>query len=71
MEYFTDFQDSPLDILPSRPYHCPMSNRVSHRRSAEHNRIVLERRRSNAAQPHKNKAKYSRKPKHRNRFVTE
>ena len=34
-----------------------MSNRVRHRRSAEHNRIVLERRRSNAAQPHKNKAK--------------
>ena len=48
-----------------------MSNRVSHRRSAEHNRIVLERRRSSAASPHKNKAKYSRKAKHRDRFVTE
>jgi hypothetical protein len=48
-----------------------MSNRVSPRRSAEHNRIVVERRRSNAAQPHKNKAKYSRKDKHRNRFVTD
>lgn len=48
-----------------------MSNRVSHRRSAEHNRIVLERRRSSAASPHKNKAKYSRKAKHRNRFVTD
>ena len=52
-------------------YPLLMSNRVSHRRSAEHNRIVLERRRSNAAQPHKNKAKYSRKAKHRDRFVTE
>jgi len=48
-----------------------MSNRLSHRRSAEHNRIVLERRRSSAAQPHRNKAKYTRKAKHRNRFVTE
>ena len=48
-----------------------MSNRVNHRRSADHTRAVLERRRSNAAQPHKNKAKYSRKAKHRDRFVTE
>jgi hypothetical protein len=52
-------------------YSRAMSNRVSHRRSAEHNRIVQERRRSSAAQPHKNKAKYSRKAKHRNRFVTD
>ena len=28
-------------------------------------------RRSNAAAPHKNKAKYSRKPKYRDRFVTD
>jgi hypothetical protein len=32
---------------------------------------TLELRRSNIAQPHRNKAKYSRKPKHRNQFVTD
>ena len=32
---------------------------------------TLELRRSSIAAPHKNKAKYSRKPKHRDRFVTE
>ena len=32
---------------------------------------TLELRRSSIAAPHKNKAKYSRKAKHRNRFVTE
>ena len=32
---------------------------------------TLELRRSNIAAPHRNKAKYSRKPKHRNRFVTD
>lgn len=32
---------------------------------------TLELRRSNIAAPHKNKSKYSRKAKHRNRFVTE
>ena len=32
---------------------------------------TLELRRSSIASPHKNKAKYSRKAKHRNRFVTE
>ena len=32
---------------------------------------TLELRRSSIATPHKNKAKYSRKPKHRDRFVTE
>jgi hypothetical protein len=32
---------------------------------------VQELRRSNIAAPHKNKAKYSRKPKHRNQFVTD
>ena len=32
---------------------------------------TLELRRSNIAAPHKNKSKYSRKEKHRNRFVTE
>lgn len=32
---------------------------------------TLELRRSNIATPHRNKAKYSRKPKHRDRFVTE
>ena len=30
---------------------------------------TLDLRRSSIASPHKNKAKYSRKPKHRNRFV--
>lgn len=32
---------------------------------------VQELRRSNIAAPHRNKAKYTRKAKHRNRFVTE
>ena len=32
---------------------------------------TLDLRRSSIASPHKNKAKYSRKAKHRNRFVTE
>lgn len=32
---------------------------------------TLELRRSSIASPHKNKAKYSRKAKHRNRFVTD
>jgi len=32
---------------------------------------TLELRRSSIASPHRNKAKYSRKAKHRNRFVTE
>lgn len=37
------------------------------RRSNGHQRRVEELRRSNAAQPHKNKAKYSRKAKHKGR----
>ena len=41
------------------------------RKSNGHLRATLDRRRSNAAQPHKNKTKYSRKAKHRDRFVTE
>lgn len=41
------------------------------RRSNGHQRVVMERRRSNASTPHKNKAKYSRKAKHRYRSVTE
>lgn len=41
------------------------------RKSNGHLRATLDRRRSNAAQPHKNKAKYNRKTKHRNHFVTE
>ena len=32
---------------------------------------TLELRRSNIAAPHKNKSKYDRKIKHRNRFVTD
>ena len=32
---------------------------------------TLELRRSNIAVPHRNKAKYSRKDKYRNRFVTD
>jgi hypothetical protein len=35
------------------------------RRSNGHQRRVLEIRRSNAAMPHKNKKKYSRKNKHK------
>lgn len=41
------------------------------RRSNSHQRAIMDRRRSNAAQPHRNKAKYSRKAKHRYRSVTE
>ena len=41
------------------------------RKSNGHLRATLDRRRSNAAQPHRNKAKYSRKAKYRNQFVTE
>jgi hypothetical protein len=35
------------------------------RRSNGHQRKVMEIRRSSAAQPHKNKSKYSRKNKHK------
>lgn len=41
------------------------------RKSNGHLRATLDRRRSNAAQPHRNKAKYNRKAKHRDRFVIE
>jgi hypothetical protein len=41
------------------------------RKSNGHLRATLDRRRSNAAQPHRNKAKYNRKVKHRYRSVTE
>lgn len=41
------------------------------RRSNSHQRAIMDRRRSNASQPHRNKAKYSRKAKYRDRFVTE
>lgn len=41
------------------------------RRSNSHQRSIMDRRRSSAAQPHRNKAKYSRKAKHRNQLVTE
>ena len=34
------------------------------RRDPEHQRRVMDTRRSNAAQPHKNKRKYTRKTKH-------
>ena len=37
------------------------------RRTAEAQRIILDLRRSNAAQPHANKAKYTRKTKHKGR----
>jgi len=36
----------------------------SSRRSNSHQRKVMDLRRSNAAQPHKNKARYNRKRKH-------
>lgn len=36
----------------------------SSRRSNSHQRKVLDLRKSNAASPHKNKAKYTRKVKH-------
>lgn len=41
------------------------------KRTREEVQRTLELRRSNIAAPHKNKAKYSRKPKHRNQFVTD
>ena len=37
------------------------------RRTEEAQRRIMELRRINAAQPHANKSKYSRKVKHRNR----
>jgi len=37
---------------------------MNQRRDPEHQRRVLENRSSNAAQPHKNKRKYTRKLKH-------
>jgi hypothetical protein len=37
------------------------------RRSADHQREVLELRSSNAAQPHRNKKRYNRKDKHAGR----
>jgi hypothetical protein len=40
----------------------------SSRRSNGHQRRVLELRRSSAAQPHKNKSKYTRKVKHRGKI---
>ena len=42
-----------------------MSNRTNHRRTADTQRRVEELRRSSAAQPHRNKSKYTRKIKHR------
>ena len=41
------------------------------RRTRDDMQRTLELRRSNIAAPHKNKSKYSRKAKHRDRFVTE
>lgn len=41
-----------------------MSTKTSHRRSAEHQRQVLESRRSNATAKHKSVKDYRRKPKH-------
>lgn len=37
------------------------------KRTKEEQRYWLELRRSSAASPHKNRARYTRKPKHRNR----
>ncbi len=41
-----------------------MSNRVNYRRDAEHQRRVLDSRRSNATAKHKSVKDYRRKPKH-------
>jgi len=43
-----------------------MSNRTNYRRSTDAQRRVLEIRKSSAAQPHRNKSKYTRKTKHKN-----
>lgn len=43
----------------------------SRKRTRDEVQRTLELRRSNIAAPHRNKAKYSRKAKYRNRFVTE
>ena len=43
----------------------------ANKRTRDQVQRTLELRRSSIAAPHKNKAKYSRKPKHRDRFVTE
>lgn len=44
-----------------------MSNRVNPRRNAEHQRRVIETRRSNATSKHKSVKDYRRKPKHTGR----
>jgi hypothetical protein len=43
----------------------------ANKRTRDQVQRTLELRRSSIASPHKNKSKYSRKAKHRNRFVTE
>jgi len=40
---------------------------MNHRRNPEHQRRIEELRRSNAAMPHKNKSRYTRKTKHKDR----
>jgi hypothetical protein len=49
-------------------FHDIVDAMKSSRRSNGHQRRVLELRRSSAAQPHKNKSKYSRKIKHRGKI---
>ena len=43
----------------------------ANKRTRDQVQRTLELRRSSIAAPHKNKAKYDRKIKHRNRFVTD
>lgn len=41
------------------------------KKTREEIQALQDLRRSSAAQPHRNKAKYSRKPKHRSRLTSE
>ena len=55
-----------LSVDDSREVWYPKMMNKS-RRSNSHQRSVMDRRRSNAAVPHKNKAKYNRKSKYGSR----
>lgn len=61
LKYFTEILVSVIPLC----YGGSMSNRTNHRRSADAQRRVIELRRSSAAQPHANRARYSRKAKHK------
>ena len=71
MSSYDDRYFSPGFLVNVSPlwYYGPMIK--TRRRTRDEVQRTLELRRSSIASPHKNKAKYSRKAKHRDRFVTE